>query len=424
MNLNSFSTGLAGLILGAVLGVVCSALLEDALKDRFRLVGTLIRHSLARGTLPTPRTEFHLGNLQTSMLILEGDGVTPINEESVRVLVDDEKAALPDEVEGWREEIARTQAERKENGEQHFWNGPSYAVVGLAVSREGISETPEICLRLQSSDYYTFQATQQLDRPMMDGTTLRTRYLSNGPEAAPAFMNCSFGTNVAMVTKDHKLVIAKRSLALGSRPGVWNSSANEALSRSLDSDGRTPPNIYNVARRGVDEELAIGREEYRLELLAITIDTELQQWGAAFVAYAHDLTGQDILDRRTRGAPDKWENERIEIIDFTVDEVVRCLMSPERRDNWSPMGPPLYYLALVNFYGRGFTERRSARALRIYDRSPGSKRQASALMTYRSVRAPLRKASKGIIQTYQVAGKILSNAAALFTGSGRPDNDE
>src|ERR1039457_3850649 len=107
MNLNSFSTGLAGLILGAVLGVVCSALLEDALKVRLRLVGILIRHSLARGTLPTCRTEFHLGTLQTSMLILEGDGVTPINEESVRVLVDDEKAALPDEVKGWKEEIAR-----------------------------------------------------------------------------------------------------------------------------------------------------------------------------------------------------------------------------------------------------------------------------------------------------------------------------
>jgi hypothetical protein len=409
MDLNILSTGLAGLILGAVLGVVCSALLEDALKERFRLVGILIRHSLARGTLPAPQTEFHLGTLQTSMLILEGDGVTPINEESVRILVDDKQAALPDEVAEWKEETARVQAELKEKGEQHFWNGPSYAVVGLTVSREGISETPEICLRLQSSDYYTFQATQQLDRPMKDGTTLRTRYLGNGPEAAPAFMNCSFGTNVAVVSKDHKLVIAKRSLALGSRPGVWNSSANEALSRSLDSDGRTPPNIYNVARRGIDEELAIGSEEYRLELLAITIDTELQQWGAAFVAYAHDLTGQEILDRRTRGTPDKWENEKIEIIDFTVNGVVRCLMSPERRDNWSPMAPPLYYLALVNFYGRGFTERHSAKALHTYDGSHASKQQASPLMIYRSARALLGKMTKFIMQIGQLTGKIRSS---------------
>lgn len=391
MKLSTLSTGLAGLILGAVLGVVCSALFEEALKERFRLFGILIRHSLAHGTLPTPRTEFNLGTLQTCMLILEGDGATPINEESVRVLVDEEPAALPAEIEEWKEEIARAQAERKRNGDQHFWNGPSYAVVDLTVSREGISETPEICLRLKSSDYYTFQATQQLDRLMRDGATLRERYLSNGPEAAPAFMNCSFGTNVAMVTKDHKLVVAKRSSVLGSRPGVWNSSANEALSRSLDSDGRTPPSLYNVARRGVDEELAVGREEYRLELLAITIDTELQQWGAAFVAYAHDLTGQDILERRARGVADKWENETIEVIDFTVDTVVQCLMRPDRRNNWSPMVPPLFYLALVNFYGRGFTERHCARALRSYDRSPRPKRPVLALVLYRSAGALLGK---------------------------------
>jgi hypothetical protein len=383
MSLNNLSSGLIGLILGAVLGVVCSALLEDALKEQFRLANIRIRHFLARGILPAPRTEFNLGSLQTPTLILEGDGSTPINEESVRVLVGDEPAVIPAEVEEWRQEIARTQAERERNGEQHFWNGPNYAVAGLAVSREGISEAPEICIRLKSSDYYTFLATQQLDRPMKDGSTLRTRYLSAGPEAAPAFMNCSFGTNVAMVTKDRKLVIAKRSSVLGSRPGVWNSSANEALSRTLDSDGRTPPSLYNVARRGVVEELAIEREEYRLELLAVTIDTELQQWGAAFVAYAHELTGQDILDRRAKGTPDKWENETIEVIDFTVDSVVRHIMREDRKNDWSPMAPALFYLSLVNFYGRGFTERHCARVLRKYDQPSNVRQPARALVIYR-----------------------------------------
>jgi hypothetical protein len=389
--MSTLSTGVLGLVLGAVLGVVCSALFEETLKDRFRLVGTVIRHSLAHGALPTPHTEFKLGTLQTSTLVLEGDGATAINEESVRVLVDDEPVALPAEVEEWKQEVARAQTELERNGEQHFWNGPSYAVVDLSVSREGISETPEICLRLKSADYYTFQATQQLDRPMRDGSTLRKRYLSNGPEAAPAFMNCSFGTNVAMVTKDHKLIVAKRSRALGSRPGVWNSSANEALSRSLDSDGRTPPNLYNVARRGVDEELAVGRNEYRLELLAITIDTDLQQWGAAFVAYAHDLTGQDILDRRARGVADKWENETIEVIDFTVDSVVQYLMTPDRRDKWSPMVPALFYFALVNFYGRVFTERRCASALRKHDRPPRTEHEQKAFLAYPVATALLGK---------------------------------
>jgi hypothetical protein len=382
MSLNNLSSGLVGLVLGAVLGVVCSALLEDALKEQFRLVSIRIRNFLERGVLPTPRAEFNLGSLQTSTLILEGDGSTPINEESVRVLVSDEPAVIPPEVEEWKREIARTQAQRERDGEQHFWNGPNYAVDGFTVSREGIGEAPEICIRLKSSDYYTFLATQQLDRPMKDGSTLRARYLSAGPEAAPAFMNCSFGTNVAMVTRDRKLLIAKRSATLGSRPGVWNSSANEALSRTLDSDGRTPPSLYNVARRGVGEELAVEREEYRLELLAVTIDTQLQQWGAAFVAYAHELTGQDILDRRAKGAPDKWENESIELIDFTVDSVVRHIIREDRKNNWSPTAPALFYLSLVNFYGRGFTERHCARFLGKYDQPSNIRHSARAFVIY------------------------------------------
>lgn len=393
MSLNNFSSGLIGLILGAILGVVCSALLEDALKEQFRLANIRMRHFLARGTLPTPRTEFNLGSLQTPLLILEGDGSVPINEESVRVLVGDELAVIPPEIEEWRQEIARTQIERERNGKQHFWNGPNYAVAGLTVSREGISEAPEICIRLKSSDYYTFLAAQQLDRPMKDGSTLRSRYLSAGPEAAPAFMNCSFGTNVAMITKDSKLVIAKRSSTLGSRPGVWNSSANEALSRTLDSDGRTPPSLYNVARRGVVEELAVEREEYRLELLAVTIDTELQQWGAAFVAYAHELTGQDILDLRAKGTPDKWENETIEVIDFTVDSVIRHIMREDRKDNWAPTAPALFYLSLVNFYGRGFTERHCARALRKYDQ-PSNISQPTQAPIYRRDTVRLRMLKK------------------------------
>ena len=47
---------------------------------------------------------------------------------------------------------------------------------------------------------------------------------------------------------------------------------NEALSRSLDSQGRTPPRLYDVARRGLLEELGLEGSEYLLELLAFDVD--------------------------------------------------------------------------------------------------------------------------------------------------------
>jgi hypothetical protein len=227
-----------------------------------------------------------------------------------------------------------------------------------------IDESPEICLRLAHGDYYTFLASQQFDRRFADGSTLRSRYLDpNDPRAAPAFMCCSFGTNVAVVTSDNLLVVQRRAQCVGSQPGTWSSSANEALSRQLDSRGRTAPNLYDVMRRGIAEELSISQSEYHLEMLAFNIDTQRLQWGALFVALLHELTGEEVLQRRSRGVPDKWEHDHVEFVRFEIEPVVRRLLRADRRDRWSSVGPPLFYLALVRRYGRATVERRAARIL-------------------------------------------------------------
>ncbi|HEY2764095.1 MAG TPA: hypothetical protein VGJ13_08810, partial [Pseudonocardiaceae bacterium] len=70
----------------------------------------------------------------------------------------------------------------------------------------------------------------QLDRPLLDGTTLRQRYLDGRDvTTVPAFLACSFGVNVAVITKDDRLVITLRNADLGSGRNEWNSSANEGF---------------------------------------------------------------------------------------------------------------------------------------------------------------------------------------------------
>jgi hypothetical protein len=238
-------------------------------------------------------------------------------------------------------------------------------VTGLSVSRTTVDEDPEIGLRLAYGDYYTFLASQQLDRPFADGSTPRSRYLHPGePQRAPDFMCCSFGTNVAVVTADNFLVVQKRGHDVGSQPGSWSSSANEAISRQLDSRGRTAPDLYDVMRRGIAEELSIDKSEYRLEMLAFTIDIERQQWGALFVAFLYDLSGDGVVQRRARGVPDKWEHDRLDLVRFDIDSVVSYMLREDRVNQWSSVGPPLFYLALVRKYGRATVERHTARLLR------------------------------------------------------------
>lgn len=62
-------------------------------------------------------------------------------------------------------------------------------------------------------------------------------------------------------------------------------------------------------RRGIAEEMSVDKAEYHLELLAFAVDVERQQWGALFVAFLHELTGEDLVQRRSRGVPDKWEHD-------------------------------------------------------------------------------------------------------------------
>jgi len=292
------------------------------------------------------------------MVIVEGDGENPIPENAISISIDHAPVALPKEMARWREQVAAEMETARTSGGKPVWNGPNYAIAAFSISRDPLVESPEIFLRLQHSDYYTFLTTQQLDRAFLDGTTPRSRYIDSFENLTdvPAFMASSFGTNMAVVTKDLYLVVSRRSNLVGTSPNLWSSSANEALSRSIDSKGRDVPNLYDVARRGLAEELAIDRTECRLDMLAFTIDVKTHQWGGLFIARLPELTMKGLRARWTRGVSDRWEHAEHAFIPFTVKAVGEYVLDPARVSAWTSVGPPLYYLALVNQYGRPTVE--------------------------------------------------------------------
>lgn len=311
--------------------------------------------------------EFRLGPLHTPFHILEGDGEIDIREDMVRVIVDHVDVELPEELSEWRAEIHAEQEKNKKMGARYLWNGLNYAVSDLIISRHGIDETPEVSVRFKYSDYYTFLATQQLDRKFRDGTTPRSRYIEpNDVWNVPDFMRCSFGLNMAVVTSDGQLVVSLRSGIVASAPGTWNSSANEAVSRSLDSQGRNEPNLFDVARRGIREELAVYENEYTLQLLAFCVDTRRSMWGALFLAKikASTLTSSALFDRISRGVPDRWEHERFDFVEFKPHSVLRYLLREDKLSDWASGAPSLFYLSLVREYGRIAVERAAAEVLR------------------------------------------------------------
>jgi hypothetical protein len=341
-------------VVGAVLGMLFAVLFQQPLQDawyRLRRRSTSAIRSLGRQDESAPAWRaFSLGPLQTSALIVEGDGELPISPETVHVHVLDEEVTLPSDMAGWRDEIAAESERLQAEGRAPLWNGPRYAVESLDISRTALEERPEVHLRLRPTDYYTFLAAQQLDRRLPDGTTPRSRYLDpDEPLKAPAFLQCSLGVNIAVVTADDMLVVTQRSDRVRMAPGVWNSSVNEGLSRHIDSSGRNAPDLHAVARRGMREELSLEAHEYTLTLLAFVLDVDRRAWSGHFYA---------------RGVADRWEHQTIDFVPFRPTTVVRYLLRDDRVHRWAPTAPALYHLALVHVFSRRTVERVEAQILR------------------------------------------------------------
>ncbi|MFF4015591.1 hypothetical protein [Streptomyces sp. NPDC001843] len=356
-------------VVGAVLGMVCAVLFQQPLQDGWyrlrRRSSSAIRGLRRREESGPAWRTFSLGPLQTSALIVEGDGEFPISAETVFVHVLDEEVELPADMTSWRDEIAEESERLRAEGRVPLWNGPRYAVESFDISRTALEEKPEVHLRLRPTDYYTFLAAQQLDRRLPDGTTPRSRYLDpDRPLTAPAFLQCSFAVNVAVVTADDMLVVSRRSERVRMAPGVWNSSVNEGLSRHIDSSGRSAPDLHAVACRGMREELSLEPHEYSLELLAFVLDTNKRHWSGHFYARLKELRSEDLQARMSRGVADRWEHDTIDYVPFRPAPVVRYMLREDRVHRWAPLAPALFHLCLVHVFSRASVERVEAQVLR------------------------------------------------------------
>ncbi len=356
-------------VVGAVIGMLFAVLFQQPLQDawyRLRRRSRSVIRSLGRREESGPAWRaFSLGPLQTSALIVEGDGESPISPETIHVHVLDEEVELPAEMAGWRDEVAEESERLRAEGGTPLWNGLRYAVESLDISRTALEEKPEVHLRLRPTDYYTFLAAQQLDRRLPDGTTPRSRYLDpDEPLKAPSFLRCSLGVNVAVVTADDMLVVTRRSDRVRMAPGVWNSSVNEGLSRHIDSSGRNAPDLHAVARRGMREELSLDHHEYSLDLLSFVLDVDRQGWSAHFSARLKDLSSTGLQARMSRGVADRWEHGTIDFVPFRPATVLRYLLRDDRIHRWAATAPALFHLALVHAFSRSTVERVAAQIVR------------------------------------------------------------
>ncbi|MFF1510104.1 translation initiation factor 2 [Streptomyces sp. NPDC058326] len=298
------------------------------------------------------RDRFTLLGRETDCHIFEGEGVRPVKEDDVRIRYRPVSVGFPAEIAGWRHAVQEAEERKEALGQPYRWNNKRFAVDRIVVTRTHLAEDPVVTITLQDADYYDFLTTSlHLDRRQQNGLTLRQQYMeSRDPVDAPAFMNCSFGVNVAVETgRDGKMLFSHRSVkVVGLNSDRWNSSANEGLARDHDlpADGG-PISLHAVARRALFEELAIhASDSLDLELLGFGLDLGNNQWAAFFRAVLPDLDEETLRRRWSRGVADKWEHDRFAFVPADPESVLGFI-ADQPAEAWTPCAPALFYLALV-----------------------------------------------------------------------------
>jgi hypothetical protein len=347
---------LISILISAFVGVLIGVLFEEPLNQLKEAAISYCKHIFYRPPDISKRAEtFSFANIATSWLVIDGDGKSTYTHETIRSHFEPHADSLPEELLERKNQIQKQEEENLQRGLPFKWNGGTYSLDRFVISRDKEEEYLVLELFFKPSDYYTFLATNM----SLDEEPLRAKYLREVDWLKPVkYFSNSFGINLAVITSDQQIIISQRSIFVGSRPSEYNISANEAISRSLDRgvDGYAPDN-YRCASRGLVEELGLSEpKEFSssdIIFLSFGVDTRYAQWGLLGMVKV-DKTAVEILEWRTTGVKDKWENNKIHFVKFDLDFIVPFVLS---HSPWAPGGLACLYHTLVHEFGRHKVDR-------------------------------------------------------------------
>ena len=293
---------------------------------------------------------FSFGHLETTWIVVDGDGTEEYRQKNIRTHFDPRPDKLPDDLAARREHIQKQQEENRRQGHPFQWNGERYSLDRFIISRSSIEEDLMLDLWFKPSDYYTFLATNQ----SLKDESVREKYLKEADWHSPVrYFSNSFGVSLVVITSDHHTLFTQRGKDLGSRPGEYNISVSEGLSKFLDHDAhRQAPDIFHCASRGLTEELGLSQpEDFKssdIILLSLGVDTLYSLWGLRGMVKVHK-TIEEITKHWNSGVKDKLENARIHPIKFDLHTIVPFVFSHEP---WTPSALVCLYHTLVHEFGR------------------------------------------------------------------------
>lgn len=340
-------------LISAVIGIIVGVILNDplvALRDKG--IQTVRRFFLKRKRRKAYTGLFQFGSKDSKWLIVDGDGEDHYSPKALFTHFDKEQLTLPEDLLKRKKAVTKDQEEKRKKGIQYHFNGENYRFEKYSINRFSTEELPELHLWFGPSDYYTFLATDMA----LDEKEVREKYFPDESWMQPTkyFAN-SFGVNLLVITRDEHIILTKRSGQVGTNKNMYHISVNEGLSRTFDRGVSTQaPDVYRAAVRGIVEELGVQTVEANdITYLSLGVDTRFSQWALLGKARI-DKTSEELLEWRSSGVKDKWENDEFVAIPLDVNDIVKFVAE---HDPWTPASLACIYHTLVSEFGREKVEK-------------------------------------------------------------------
>ena len=284
---------------------------------------------------PNNDGSFRLGDIEARMIVLDQKRSGYSYAEFRSVLVDWADPPMP---EAWKERWSAAAAEASELLRAGDINdNPIVALRNVWPRRDGVGEP--------NGFHLTFSTINYVEK--RTATIFFNKFLSPAERHAlledvrdwrlhPILARC-LNTNVAVVTSDGKIMFARRSGRI-INPGKAVCGIAETMDESdiTAPDGRTAPDIFRAALRGLDQEFGIDLQQVPdnphdvVKLLSLTFDMDYYE--PVFVGVADFrkasaklramATARNIEDGLRSGrAKDRWENKDVSFVDLALQPI-------------------------------------------------------------------------------------------------------
>lgn len=264
---------------------------------------------------------------------IEGNGSVPYRPDDIQVRV------LPLQMELANPFVPAYEfiKQREQTRPGGATNGQLLALADYHIARSGDDERPLLELDVQRTPYYYFLASS-ID-PLAEEFRARDLAAFAG-QPFKLFPN-AFGLCMLVRSSDDQFLFGIRSRkGVALRPGESDVSVVEGLNPTKDIvAGSARVNLWQVAKRAADEEMAYDTTIDEIELLCFGVDLEYYQWLCLGLINARD-SAEAILERRVAAAKDRYEYNDIFAIEASPAATMDFL---ENSGMWSSGIAATYY---------------------------------------------------------------------------------